>query len=165
MDSPHKSASQIVGIVATLDLLRADEFVNVLHGDDGGFAVEIEEQELLALLVGELLSLLDGILLSDVEEPIFEENDNFSIVLFVIWKFMFTLCSVRGAFNPARDTSLIPARAYSGFFIASILSFPMQYISLNCLYCDVPFRPENFSYPSSNISWLKLSFEKNKRNS
>ena len=77
MDSPHKSASQIVGIVATLDLLRADEFVNVLHGDDGGFAVEIEEQELLALLVGELLSLLDGILLSDVEEPIFEENDNF----------------------------------------------------------------------------------------
>ena len=55
------------------------------------------------------------------------------------------LCSVRGAFNPARDTSLIPARAYSGFFIASILSFPMQYISLNCLYCDVPFRPENFA--------------------
>ena len=82
--------SEIVGIVATLDLLRADEFVNVLHGDDGGFAVEIEELELLALLVGELLSLLDGILLSDVEEPIFEENDNFSIVLFVIWKFMFT---------------------------------------------------------------------------
>ena len=90
MDSPHKSASQIVGIVATLDLLRADEFVNVLHGDDGGLAVEIEDQKLLALLVGELLSLLDGILLSDVEEPIFEENDNFSIVLFVIWKFMFT---------------------------------------------------------------------------
>ena len=90
VDSPHKSASQIVGIVATLDLLRADEFVNVLHGDDGGLAVEIEDQKLLALLVGELLSLLDGILLSDVEEPIFEENDNFSIVLFVIWKFMFT---------------------------------------------------------------------------
>ena len=64
--------------------------MNVLHGDDGGLAVEVEDQELLALLVGELLSLLDGILLSDVEEPIFEENDNFSIVLFVIWKFMFT---------------------------------------------------------------------------
>ena len=90
MDRPHKSASQIVGIVATLDLLRADEFVNVLHGDDGGLSVEVEDQELLALLVGELLSLLDGILLSDVEEPIFEKNDNFSIVLFVIWKFMFT---------------------------------------------------------------------------
>ena len=82
--------AEIVGIVAPLDLLRTDELVNVLHGDDGGLAVEIEDQELLALLVGELLSLLDGILLSDVEEPIFEENDNFSIVLFVIWKFMFT---------------------------------------------------------------------------
>ena len=90
MDSPHKSASQIVGIVATLDLLRADEFVNVLHGDDGGFAVEIEELELLALLVGELLNLLDGILFSDVKKPIFEENDNFFHVLFAIWKFMFT---------------------------------------------------------------------------
>ena len=67
--------------------------MNVLHGDDGGFAVEIEELELLALLVGELLSLLYGILLSDVEEPIFEENDNFSIVLSVIWKYMFTFAA------------------------------------------------------------------------
>ena len=72
MDSPHKSASQIVGIVATLDLLRADEFVNVLHGDDGGLSFEIEDKELSALLVCELLSLLDGLLLSDVEEPVFE---------------------------------------------------------------------------------------------
>ena len=90
MDSPHKSASQIVGIVATLDLLRADEFVNVLHGDDGGLSIEVEDKELAALLVGELPSLFDGLLLTYVEEPIFEENDNFSIVLFVIWKFMFT---------------------------------------------------------------------------
>ena len=51
--------------------------MNVLHGDDGGLAVEIEDQKLLALLVGELLSLLDGILLSDVEEPVFEEKDYF----------------------------------------------------------------------------------------
>ena len=69
--------AEIVGIVVTRDLLRADEFVNVLHGDDGGFAVEIEELELLALLVGELLSLLDGMLLSDVEEPIFEKMITF----------------------------------------------------------------------------------------
>ena len=76
--------AEIVGIVAPLDLLRTDELVNVLHGDDGGLAVEIEDKELAALLVSKLLSLLDGILLSDVEEPIFEENDNFSHVLFVI---------------------------------------------------------------------------------
>ena len=69
--------SEIVGIVAALDLLRADELVNVLHGDDGGLAVEIEDQELLALLVGELLSPLDGLLLTYIEEPVFEENDNF----------------------------------------------------------------------------------------
>ena len=53
--------------------------MNVLHGDDGGLAIEIEDKELAALLVGELLSLLDGLLLTDVEEPIFEENDNFFI--------------------------------------------------------------------------------------
>ena len=76
--------SEIVGIVAALDLLRTDELMNVLHGDDGGLPVEVEDQELLALLVGELLSSLNGLLLSDVEEPIFEENDNFSHVLFVI---------------------------------------------------------------------------------
>ena len=76
--------SIIVGIVATLDLLRADELVNVLHGDDGGLAVEIEDQKLLALLVGELLSLFDGLLLTDVEEPIFEEDDDFFHILFVI---------------------------------------------------------------------------------
>ena len=64
--------TEVVGIVATLDLLRADELVNVLHGDDGGLSVEIEYQELAALLVCELLSLLDGILLTDVEEPVFE---------------------------------------------------------------------------------------------
>ena len=58
--------------------------LNVLHGDDGGLSVEVEDQELLALLVGELLSPLDGILLTDVEEPVFEENDNFFHVLFVI---------------------------------------------------------------------------------
>ena len=58
--------------------------LNVLHGDDGGLSVEVEDQELLALLVGELLSALDGILLSDIEEPVFEENDNFFHVLFVI---------------------------------------------------------------------------------
>ena len=69
--------TEIVGIVAPLDLLRADEFVNVLHGDDGGLSVEIEDQELPALLVSKLLSLLDGILLSDVEEPVFEEKDEF----------------------------------------------------------------------------------------
>ena len=67
--------AEIVGIVATLDLLRTDELVNVLHGDDGGLAVEVEDQELLALLVCELLSLLDGILLSDIEEPVFEADD------------------------------------------------------------------------------------------
>ena len=55
-----------------LDLLRSDELVNVLHGDDGGLSVEIEDKELSALLVCELLSLLDGILLTDVEEPVFE---------------------------------------------------------------------------------------------
>ena len=71
--------AEIVGIVAALDLLRTDELVNVLHGDDGGLAVEIEDQKLLALLVCELLSALDGILLSDVEEPIFEEKDIFFI--------------------------------------------------------------------------------------
>ena len=76
--------AEIVGIVATLYLLRTDEFVNVLHGDDGGLAVEIEDKELAALLVCELLSLLDGMLLSDVEEPVFEENDNFFHVLIVI---------------------------------------------------------------------------------
>ena len=85
--------AEIVGIVTMLDLLRSDELVNVLHGDDGGLAVEIEDKELAALLVCELLSLLDGILLSDVEEPIFEENDNFSIVLSVIWKYMFTFAA------------------------------------------------------------------------
>ena len=85
--------AEIVGIVTMLDLLRSDELVNVLHGDDGGLAVEIEDKELAALLVCELLSLLDGMLLSDVEEPIFEENDNFSIVLFVIWKFMLTFAA------------------------------------------------------------------------
>ena len=51
--------------------------LNVLHGDDGGLAVEIEDKELAALLVCELLSLLDGMLLSDVEEPIFEEMITF----------------------------------------------------------------------------------------
>ena len=60
-----------------LDLLRADELVNVLHGDDGGLSVEIEYQELAALLVCELLSLLDGILLTDVEEPVFEKMITF----------------------------------------------------------------------------------------
>ena len=84
VDSPHKSASQIVGIVATLDLLRADEFVNVLHGDDGWLSVEVEDKELAALLVGELLSLLDGILLTDVEESVFEENDDFFFSLFCL---------------------------------------------------------------------------------
>ena len=93
MDSPHKSASQIVGIVATLDLLRTDELVNVLHGDDGGLSIEVEDKELAALLVGELPSLFDGLLLTYVEEPIFEENDNFSIVLSVIWKYMFTFAA------------------------------------------------------------------------
>ena len=76
--------AEIVGIIATLDLLRADELVNVLHGDDGGVAVEIEDQKPLALLVGELLSALDGILLSDIEEPVFEEKDEFFHVLNVI---------------------------------------------------------------------------------
>ena len=66
--------AEIVGIVATLYLLRSDELVNVLHEDDGGLAVETEDKEPAALLVGELLSLLDGILLSDVEEPIFEKK-------------------------------------------------------------------------------------------
>lgn len=64
--------AEIVGIVSTLYLLRSDELVNVLHGDDGGLAVEIEDKELAALLICELLRLLDGILLSDVEEPVFE---------------------------------------------------------------------------------------------
>ena len=51
--------------------------MNVLHGDDGGLSVEIEDKELAALLVCELLSLLDGMLLSDVEEPIFEKMITF----------------------------------------------------------------------------------------
>ena len=68
--------AEIVGIVAPLDLLRTDELVNVLHGDDGGLSIEVEDKELAALLVGELLSPLDGILLTDVEEPVFEENDD-----------------------------------------------------------------------------------------
>ena len=76
--------AEIVGIVAALDLLRTDELVNVLHGDDGGLSVEVEDKELAALLVGELLCPLDGILLTDVEEPVFEENNNFFHVLFVI---------------------------------------------------------------------------------
>ena len=71
-----------------LYLLRSDELVNVLHGDDGGLSVEIEDKELAALLICELLRLLDGLLLSDVEEPVFEENDNFFHVLFVIWRYM-----------------------------------------------------------------------------
>ena len=96
MDSPHKSASQIVGIVATLDLLRADELVNVLHGDDGGLAVEIEDQKLLALLVGELLSPLDGILFSDVEEPIFEENDDFLYLCLFIKKSLYLCDKITG---------------------------------------------------------------------
>ena len=57
-----------------LDLLRSDELVNVLHGDDGGLSVKIEDKELAALLVCELLSILDGLFLSDVEEPVFEEK-------------------------------------------------------------------------------------------
>ena len=69
--------AEIVGIVTMLYLLRSDEFVNVLHGDDGGLAVEIEDKELAALLVCELLSLLDGILLTDVEEPVFEKMITF----------------------------------------------------------------------------------------
>ena len=64
--------AEIVGIVTMLDLLRSDELVNVLHGDDGWLSVEVEDKELSALLVCELLSLLDGLLLSDVEEPVFE---------------------------------------------------------------------------------------------
>ena len=55
-----------------LDLLRTDELVNVLHGDDGWLSVEVEDKELSELLVCELLSLLDGLLLSDVEEPVFK---------------------------------------------------------------------------------------------
>ena len=68
--------AEIVDIVATLDLLRTDELVNVLHGDDGGLSIEVEDKELAALLVGELPSLFDGLLLTYVEEPIFEEKDN-----------------------------------------------------------------------------------------
>ena len=64
--------TEVVGIVVTLYLLRSDELVNVLHGDDGWLSVEVEDKELSALLVCELLSLLDGLLLSDVEEPVFE---------------------------------------------------------------------------------------------
>ena len=64
--------TEVVGIVTMLDLLRSDELVNVLHGDDGWLSVEVEDKELSALLVCELLSLLDGLLLSDVEEPVFE---------------------------------------------------------------------------------------------
>ena len=69
--------AEIVGIVATLDLIRADEFVNVLHGDDGWLSVEVEDKELAALLVCELLRLLDGMLLSDVEEPNYEKMITF----------------------------------------------------------------------------------------
>ena len=102
--------SEIVGIVAALDLLRTDELVNVLHGDDGGLAVEIEDQKLLALLVGELLSSLNGLLLSDVEEPIFEENDNFFPYFVCYLKINLYFCSVfndyplsmRGGYEPYR---------------------------------------------------------------
>ena len=69
--------TEVVVIVATLYLLRSDELVNVLHGDDGWLSVEVEDKELSALLVCELLSLLDGILLTDVEEPIFEKMITF----------------------------------------------------------------------------------------
>lgn len=69
--------TEVVGIVVTLDLLRSDELVNVLHGDDGWLSVEVEDKELAALLVCELLSLLDGILLTDVEEPVFEKMITF----------------------------------------------------------------------------------------
>ena len=69
--------AEIVGIVTMLDLLRSDELVNVLHGDDGWLSVEVEDKELSALLVCELLSLLDGILLTDVEEPVFEKMITF----------------------------------------------------------------------------------------
>ena len=69
--------TEVVGIVVTLYLLRSDELVNVLHGDDGWLSVEVEDKELSALLVCELLSLLDGILLTDVEEPVFEKMITF----------------------------------------------------------------------------------------
>ena len=69
--------AEIVGIVTMLDLLRSDDLFNVLHGDDGWLSVEVEDMELAALLVCELLSLLDGIRLSDVEEPIFEKMITF----------------------------------------------------------------------------------------
>lgn len=86
--------AEIVGIVAPLDLLRSDELVNVLHGDDGGLAVEVEGQKLLALLVGELLSPLDGILLTDVEEPIFEADDDFFLLFCLLFEENVYICSV-----------------------------------------------------------------------
>ena len=120
MDSPHKSASQIVGIVATLDLLRSDELVNVLHGDDGGLAVEIDDQKLLALLVGELLSSLNGLLLSDVEEPIFEENDNFFPYFVCYLKINVYIC---GRKVPCLCWIVVPAVTWGFFIFSEILGY------------------------------------------
>ena len=68
--------------------------MNVLHGDHGGLSVEIEDKELSALLVCELLSLLDGILLTDVEEPIFEADDDFFLLFCLLFEENLYICSV-----------------------------------------------------------------------
>ena len=74
--------TEVVGTFAYL--LGAYPELDLLHGNDSWFALEVEHEELASLLVCELLSLLDGLLLTDVEEPIFVSDDNFFIVLLVI---------------------------------------------------------------------------------
>ncbi len=65
-------------------LLGAYPELDLLHRNDSWFSVKVEHYELAALLICELLCPLNGLLLTDVEEPIFEEDDNFFHVLIVI---------------------------------------------------------------------------------
>ena len=119
--------AEIVGIVAMLDLLRADELVNVLHGDDGGLSVEIEDKELAALLVCELLSILDGLLLSDVEEPFFEEKDDFFSLFCLLFENKCVLLERESSLSmldcsSSRDLGLFHfLRAFKMFALSEIL--------------------------------------------
>lgn len=60
-----------------LDLLGSDELLALFHGNDCWLSLEVEDKELASLLVCELLGFLGGFLLADVEEPVFEEDDDF----------------------------------------------------------------------------------------
>ena len=65
-------------------MLCAYEQLYCLHGEDARFPVNVQHEEFALLLVCELLRFLDGLLLSKVEEPIFEKNDNFFHKMIVI---------------------------------------------------------------------------------